>query len=354
MFKSFTPQGKLNNDGRMSYVNVAYFIGILFVIFGHSHPLDGSWYHSWYWYLNTFIYTFHMPFYFFIGGYLIVHSKSVEKIGYSKWLSTKLQKFLVPYFVLTILAYIPKSMLGDTSDAVELSFEYFFETTFINPRIGVWGHFWFIPVFLALDLYWGAWRAKAKNNSGIFKQGLIIGLLISLAIACYPVKTDLYTLYDISQNAIFYAMGILLALVKPVFWNTWWKNILNIGVGAAASYFLYTYANYAAREYPALNFLVGLTLIWCFWNLAVLISHFVSGKFFEKLSKYYFNIFIYSWPVQATLDAVLRRMGMGMNTIIIILCISGFFVPILIVEVYKKLKFMHCKFMDLLIGVQTK
>lgn len=350
----FTPKGRLDdNNNRMRYVDIAYFIGILFVLFGHSHPLDDSWYLSWYWHLNKFTYTFHMPFYFFIGGYLMVHSGSIDKIGYSKWASLKLCKFLVPYFVLTVLAYIPKSLLGDTHDAVELSFEYFFKTTFINPRIGVWGHFWFIPVFLLLDLFWGAWRAKGKNNKVIYLQGLILGFLISLALACFPVTTDLYTLYDLSQEAIFYAMGIVVALVKPVIWDKWWKNLIGMSISAIGAYLLYPYANYTVRTSPALNFIIGMLLIWAFWNLAVLISKISKFSFTERISKYFFSIFIYSWPVQATLDAILRRLEFDMNVIILILFISGFIVPILIVNIYRKMRFLHCKFFDYLIGTQT-
>lgn len=159
IFSKFDPQGILpGNDKHFRYIDMVYFIGIILVVWGHSHPLDSSWWGTWYSDLNGFIYTFHMPLYFFIGGYLMVHSNSIDKLGYRKWAIGKLWKFLIPYFVLTAIAYIPKAMLGDTSDVVELSLGYFLKTTFLIPRIGVWGHFWFIPAFLSLDLLWGAWR----------------------------------------------------------------------------------------------------------------------------------------------------------------------------------------------------
>ncbi len=354
VLKEFKPKGKLNpNEKIMKYVDIAYCFGIIFVLFGHSHPLDGSWVNTWYWHLNTFIYTFHMPLYFFISGYLIVHSNGIERIGYSKWASNKLLKFSVPYLVLTVLAFVPKSFLGDTADAVDMSFKYLFETTFINPRIGVWGHFWFIPVFLMLEFYWGAWRAKSKNNPSIYRLGLIIGFLVSLAIACYPIKTDMYTLYDLSQEAIFYACGVIVALCKPTVWDKWWKNIIGILGPAALVSCLYKYGNYSFREYPFINFLVGILIIWAVWNLSVLISRIPKLSFPAKITKYTFNIYIYSWPAQAALDAILRRMGVNWVIIVCILFVSGFVAPLLIVFIYKKLQFLHCKFFDYLIGINT-
>ena len=115
---------------------MAYFIGIILVIWGHSHPLDSSWWGTWYSRLNGFIYTFHMPLYFFIGGYLMVHSKSIDKLGYKKWAVGKLWKFFVPYFVLTALAFVPKAILGDTSDAVELSIGYTSRQPFLSRELG--------------------------------------------------------------------------------------------------------------------------------------------------------------------------------------------------------------------------
>ena len=351
--KHFSPQGVLDPaQKRFSYVEMAYFLGIILVVWGHSHPLDSSWWGTWYSDLNGFIYTFHMQLYFMIGGYLLVHSHGIDKVGYKVWTKGKLLKFLIPYIVLTALAFIPKAMLGDTSDVVELSLGYFLKTTFLIPRIGVWGHFWFIPTFLLFDVLWGIWRYYGSKNDTVYRVGLLIGFLISLLLALFPIKTDWFLLYDISQVAIFYAIGILLALERPVLWNRPWKSILSIAVCSVFAFILYPYGHYQYTPFPPVVFLESLLLVWIFWNLALLLSRF-NWTFPSKLVKYSFNIYIYSWPAQAALDALLRRLGVNWLAIIAILFISGFVVPLLIVWIYRKLTFIHCKFFDYLIGVTT-
>jgi len=373
LFSGFNPRGIIKDgDKRLKYIDVMYVIGIILVVWGHSHPIDESWHDTWYSHLNGFIYTFHMPLFYFIGGFLMVGSKSVERLGYFKWAWGKILKFLIPYVVLTALAFYPKSLLGDTSDAVTLSLNYFFETTFLIPRIGVWGHFWFIPTFLALDLVWGAWRAYVNKSKNVYRWGLIIGFIVSLALAIFPILSDYFVLYDISQVALFYVCGILAALIKPVLWDKHWKNWIWIVIGTIGTYFLYPYGNAAYRYapklggdafypysdqphvyYPIINFVVGMFCVWACWNLGKSLSSLKFTKFAEAVTKYNFTIYLYSWPAQSLTDVILRRLGVNWLVIIAILFVIGFLIPIVVIAIYKRCKFLHCKFMDYLIGIQT-
>lgn len=58
-------------------IEQVYFLGIFLVILGHSHPI-GTEYPQW---INTFIYRFHMPLFFFISGVLIFYSTRLKKGG---------------------------------------------------------------------------------------------------------------------------------------------------------------------------------------------------------------------------------------------------------------------------------
>lgn len=353
LFTSFNPQGTKDNcSKRFNYIDLLYLIGIVLVVWGHSHPIDPVWFGTWCADINAFIYTFHMPMFFFMGGYLMVYSKSVERLGYKKWVAGKLLKFLVPYLVLTVIAFYPKSLLGDTSDVVTLSLPYLLKTTFLIPRIGVWGHFWFIPTFLILDVLWGAWRARAAKSTLVYRFGLIGGFLVSFALAVYPIRTDYFVLYDLSQVAIFYACGILTGLLKPVLWDKPYKNIIPIPFCAVIAYFLYPYGNFRNFSMPIINFIVGLALVWICWSLANLISSVKEIGIAQKLTKYNFSIFVYSWPAQSLLDVILRRLNVNWLIIVPAMFVIGFVAPLIIVYVYNKMKFLHCKFFDYLIGIQ--
>ena len=350
---SFKPQA-ITKDTSKRFINIdiLYLMGIILVVLGHSHPISSDWYGTFVSDMNCFIYTFHMPLFFFIGGFLMVYSKSIEKLGYCKWALGKILKFLIPYFILTIIAFYPKSLLGDTSDVVEFSLGYLFKTTVLIPRQGVWGHFWFIPTFLTLDLIWGFWRSKV-NNRYLFFFGLIFGTIASLYLAVFPIINDLFVIYDICQVAIFYALGIIAALCKPTLWDKHWKNWMWIVVSLPIAFILYPYGNYVVKSLPIVNFIVGLLLVWACWNFAQSISAFKFTSFTTQLTQYNFTIFLYSWPAQSLLDVLLRRMGVNWIVIVFAMIVTGFVVPFIIIFVYKRLRIFNCKFFDYLLGIQT-
>ena len=379
LFEGFSPQGIIGeNNKRMKYIDVAYLFGVFLVVLGHAHPLNESWSGIWMNEMNKLIYSFHMHFYFFLGGYLLVHSKSIDRIGYKKWAIDKILKFGIPYVVLTVLAYFPKLLLdslGNTSDTVQFSLSYFLRTTFLEPRAGVWGHFWFITAFLPINLIWGLWRYYAPKSKTIYRTGLLLGLLISVYIAVLPINTDIFTLFDISELAIFYSLGVFFALLKPVLWNKTYKLLLGIFVPLAIVPFLYEHGNFTNYRLKSLttlnllksgfdlkfdildttiiNFIVSLCLVSICWCLAILIGRIKHFKLPELLSKYTFNIFVYGWPAQAFIEAVLHSNELNVYAVSAIMFVVGFAAPILIVYIYKKLKFIHCRFFDYLIGVNT-
>ena len=130
---------------RYPWIDVLYTIGITLVIFGHSHPSDWSVFSGTIFEkLIIFIYTFHMPLFFFIAGFLFMNSNAIGKNGYGKWIKEKCIRLLTPYVVLSVIALIPKYYLEHHAF---ITIKAFVEAICI-PRIGVWGHFWFIPVLL--------------------------------------------------------------------------------------------------------------------------------------------------------------------------------------------------------------
>ncbi len=378
VFKEFNPKGFINDDNkRLRYIDAAYFIGVFLVVLGHAHPLTGAWHDTWLKYMNGFIYSFHMHLYFFIAGYLLVHSKSIDKLGYKKWAVNKILKFGVPYIVLTVIAFLPKYLIGTVitnSDTVDFSLGYFLQTTFIKPRAGVWGHFWFITAYLPIDLIWGFWRAYSPKNKWIYRFGLFFGLIVSLIIAVFPIATDIFTLYDISEVAIFYCLGVFTALFIPKLWDKKYKLLIGLVVTALIAWCLFPNGNFMIHRFKSFNltniinqnvpnydlkntalidFIVSLSLVWFCWCLANLIGRIKWFNLPQKVAPYIFIVFLYGWPAQATLEALFRLTSLHWLPITIVLFFAGYFVPIFIVWTYRKMEFLHCKFFDYLIGVDT-
>lgn len=154
----------------LDFITVLYGLAALFVLFGHSHPLHIP-YPEWLGGITRFVYVFHMPLFFFISGMLIAYTAEGRDIG--KWWKAKAYRLLVPYIALTLLAWIPKYMLGAyMNDCMEISFGNIIRILLI-PREGIWGHFWFIPVYLLLMLICAALYPYMAKKSLIFKGGTL-------------------------------------------------------------------------------------------------------------------------------------------------------------------------------------
>ena len=141
---------------RLNYIDNLYAIEILLVLLGHSH--------SSFWdtfsgtileYMIIFIYTFHMPLFFFIAGFLFLNSHNFDVLGYKKWGADKSLKLLTPYIILSASAAIPKYYV-EKGNFLEIG-SYLLKAIFA-PRMGAWGHFWFIPVLMMVYLSFGLWK----------------------------------------------------------------------------------------------------------------------------------------------------------------------------------------------------
>ena len=350
--KVFSPKGRVDNGGHMHFIDTAYFIGILLVVFAHGHPLSSDWWGTWYSDLNAFIYSFHMPLFFFIGGYLMVFSGSIDKLGFRKWAVGKVVKFGVPYLVLSLVALVPKAMLDGLADPTEASIGFLLKTLFIVPRQGVWGHFWFITTFLVTELYWGLWRWLAKTHGTATNILFAAGMSLYIVMLVRPVFTDYFQINDIRVHAIFYPLGALLAMAKPVLWDKKWKNVLNVILPLIPAWFLYPYGNYRVPIYPLAKFALALALLWSVWNIAVLIGQ-KRNRTVHFVVRDSFPVFLYSWPAQAAAGVLLDAMGVYWVVSIGILFVIGIAFPLVLTTCYRRMKFVQCRFFDALFGVRT-
>lgn len=155
---------------RWPEIDNLYALGTVLVVFGHSHSSDwssfsGTILES----AISFIYTFHMPLFFFIAGFLFMNSCSLERIGYGQWIKQKAQRLLIPYVVLSAVALVPKYYVENQTFAGFAN--YLIKAIFV-PRIGVWGHFWFLPVLMLIYLLFGFGRlCMADKSRKMFSGG---------------------------------------------------------------------------------------------------------------------------------------------------------------------------------------
>ena len=326
-------------------IDVLYALGAILAILGHSHPNDwnafpGQW--------VEFIYSFHMPLFFAIAGFLFAQSQSVERLGYGRWLKEKALRLLSPYFVLSLVALVPKYVL-EHGGLSEFTPQYLAAAFFV-PRQNVWGHFWFLPVLFLMYAIFGVLRQiGTASKTGAFSWRWMMLFLIA----------------------------VCLHFLKP--------NLLWFGISDLCNYSVYFLLGYAvfcfqlprekvcpARGYALLaGVLLAVTL--CMWKLVprsdvrdfviailMLSCMYAVGHGAKKrntpgldfIAQFVFTFYIYSWPAQAIVERLCSHYHISWMLTTPIMFGTGMLCPAILILLYRKCAFLHCRFADLVLGMR--
>lgn len=328
---------------RFPQIDVLYTIGTMLVILGHSH------YSDWSLILGTpieavigFIYTFHMPLFFFIAGFLFMNSNKIERVGYGKWIGEKAIKLLTPYFVLSIIAIVPKYYLESHNF---FGFAGYSIKAIFVPRVGVWGHFWFLPVIFFVYALFGLWKKYVYQINEKFV--LSITVVLSIVIYFIPFSTDWFGIGDIKKEILFFVFGMLFYFAVQNF-DLKFNKLLYFATALVLFVVSVTLYHFFKNNLVCM-LLIALIMIYSCWCFSCFIG---KTKPTSWISVHNFAIYIYSWLFQSVVMMVCQRFALPWYLATIAMFISGLAFPMIIAIVYEKCKKINNKFFDLLLGVK--
>ncbi len=338
----------MQQSKKMEFINYGYSIGAILVVLGHSTPTGTSDLPLFIDDIRTFIYCFHMPLFFFIAGFLLKYTTNLNKKPYGLFIKNKMIKFLTPYIVFTLIGFIPKVLLSNfVNDEVGLNFYYFIQS-FFNPRLNVWGHFWFLPTLLIIYIF-SYLLLNAYKNKAVYAI-VIIGAVV---LALFPIQTDWFAVKDICGQLIYFCIGILLCDFIVSKRNQFFKLPIAVITSVVAIFIFVCFKNRFYIEKDAVTNLISAAIA-----LLMLYSVFYLSVKFEKidfkplkhLNGKTFSIYIVSWPCQAAAEILLNRI-LGLHWYIVLpsMFAAGLFIPLTVVYIYGKFK-CHPKFINLLLG----
>ena len=337
---------------KLRFITYAYAIGSIFVVLGHSTPTGLSDIPLWIDDVRTFIYSFHMPLFFFIAGFLFKYTSELRTKKYGAFIKDKCIRFLTPYIVLTFVGIIPKILLSNfVNDDVEFSVDYLFKTIF-SPRDNVWGHFWFLPTLLIIYFFSYLILAASKN-----KIVFSVLLIFSLFLAVFPIDIDWFAINDICDQLIYFCLGILFE--KVILKRT--KDFLQFGfaifnvIFAILIFIFVRYYNLYVydRLLNLSNIIIGVLMIYSILYVSVALEN-KRNSILDYFDGKTFLIYIISWPCQAVTEIVVNRiLHMHWYIVMPAMFIAGLGVPLLLNEIYKRVKW-HTKFVNLLFGFSVK
>ena len=232
----------------IQWIDISKIIGIYIVILGHilnsDKPIEGE--------LNTMIYAFHMPFFFFVSGVLF----STKNQTLWEFCKSKFKSIIIPYFLLNIvclLLYIPKYIYTrdfPTHDLLTLC-DGHMGTAFSGPS-------WFL-----ICLFYVMLLAFAVSKLNIWWQSfvMVLSIILSYIVSGKSLPLDINC---VPCAFVFFYGGYLLKRYLP---DMQWKKIYVLLYAAVAFVMFVILALYNGPV--SMDMILGRTS-YLFWVVAAL------------------------------------------------------------------------------------
>lgn len=321
--------------------------GIILVVAGHSTYQLGHAGHvpS----ICRWLYTFHMPLFFFISGYLLKYSNTrkgiqlsdMPALGKDGFITGKARRLLVPYVIISSVVFIPKTMMSAIAlRPVDMSV-WSYLGMLLYPHTNVIGYFWFLPsLFLIFCMAYIAAKTKAKTNDSLLILCLITVSIVNPGTGFLGLDSALY-------NAVFFAAGYMFR-----------KHMLETVVGrhsatAAAVTFTVSVALMYAPD-------TGIRYLLTSFNgilMSVALAHlYIAGKmrFLDHLDGATYTIYLLSWFPQVASQQILISLvpGITWHVTTALAFFSGLYVPLMVHRwVRKRSGSPSCRWINAALGM---
>ncbi len=249
---------------RLDWIDFAKGVGIICMVIGHVF-LEKE-------FGVRVIYLFHMPLFFFIGGYLLKPS-----VDYKGFLKHKAQHLLVPYFAFCILLTAIQYMRTDHAP-LGVMIERFMLGGLKLEDTWWMGPYWFITCFFFTQQFCNLLITKCKERT------IIVTLALALAAAYVNEFFFPKMFFPWSINNVLYTLPIFYTgylYRKYVEDKIRIPSILIFVLSAAALVGVYLWPSMTLDIWPAdygwpvVTFIAGLTMI----GALILVSKFLCDRF---------------------------------------------------------------------------
>jgi len=214
-------------QGRDAWVDYAKAIGILLVVYGHvargvfnaGIPMDTPLYEL----VDSIIYSFHMPLFFFLSGLFFLHS--LGRRGPAALTANKIDTIVYPYVLWSLLQGLTEVSLS----------QYTTGTTTLSEVLSLWDprvQFWFLyALFLVVLIAILVYRSEARS---------LLAAVLAVSVVAYVyqdrIPSALHSDY-IVKNFVFFALGVWFGTVRD-------RMLRNPTPWAAAGVFAFVAAQY--------------------------------------------------------------------------------------------------------------
>ena len=316
---------------------------MLWVIIGHA-PLDSAsgnptlvqW-------LYDIAYSFHMPLFVFVSGYLFQLTRIARNTPYGDMMCEKLTRLGIPYTVFTIIAMAFKTLIpAAVKRQSEISLKEF-AYAMICPSDGPLSELWFVMMLLGLFAMYPLW----KEYGGKIKAVIIIIALVLIYHIIPDFKPNILSASSICRHAVYFALGVFASRYRgeKLFSR---KNIVAVVAAvaiAAASDLLMPW------NIKTLQLTISLSGIIFSILIAELCNKYVP-RIFVSFRDYTYQIFLMGIFFQIAVKYLYRLDIISNYSLGYILCILiGIYLPVAIALIARRI---NNRYINLCLGLQSR
>jgi len=318
-------------------------LGVSLVVLGHALIyLDGKQINDFalpgiLLFLRNMIYGFHLPLFVFVAGYLFRHTNNnVEKIDSYNFLSKKAKRLLVPYVIISSIAFVPKALLANYAiRPIDLNFKDYainllfpFENTII--------YFWYLPTLFLLFLLFVFIRNSYFATDRVWVAASIT-ISCLLAYLYNPFSNNsLFNFSGAIDYAVYFCIGYFFCVYREKidFIN---DNAKSVFVISLACLIVLTALKFNGIFFALklFKFIFAVTGIIFSYSLAIICTS-KKMNFLKFIEGYTYQIFILSWFfISFSRIICYQILGVGFYVAFPMMFFTGLLAPIFIAKLMK-------------------
>lgn len=328
-----------------------YTFAIVLVCIGHSFTAVESYYgHKW-------IYSFHMPLFMFLSGYLLKYTTAHRqceiadiKLLKERYIYKRSIRLLLPYFVISSFSFIPKALLSAHAlHPVDLSLGSYIHML-LYPQDNVIRFFWFLPTLFMINIL-SIILYKIRKKINVKIPIFIYAILLIILYEYNPIgHIEFLNLKDIPKYLIFFFAGCLFFNYEKTLTHALKLSRLCICILLFMGYSIMIY--YIPWDTPFINIIYAFSGISFSYSLGLVYNKY-NLKFLNHLYGSSYAIYLFSWYplilIQSFLCERIKLPWLLWSAISVILQI---YIPYILYKfiIYIKKHFRYGKAIALLVG----
>ena len=322
------------------YITFLQSLGIVLVVLGHSLNFFPEIMPIWAKITERFVYSFHMPLFFFISGFLFSYSlfRKNGEIALNDFVKKKLKRLFIPYFAVGTIIYLLKILVFNqfVVKKIEFSLQYYISSTILYPTHNPASCLWFLPTLFCVSL-----AAYIISKHIQIKPLLLIAFIV--ANLSYIYFINLFNISGILYYLLFFVFGMYIFSIKDKI------KLLQKPVSFVFMLLLFIVCLYLTTiRFAVFNRFIAIVTA----SLGILISLsaalYFSGKnikfFYGIIDGYYYQIYLLAWFGQCGMRTLYQLHILNYETTMALMFVSGIVIPLIITKIIIKYfpKFKIC------------